>query len=512
MTNAIAAIDIGTNSLHLMVAEIVEGGGFRVLTREKDSVRLGSGASDMKYLSDEAMDRGIASLRRFVDIASQWDAPISAFATSAVREATNQATFIRRAQAEANVHVDVISGPEEARLIHLGVMQGVALANTTHLVLDIGGGSTEFIVGYDTTPLMLRSLKLGAIRLTDRFFPGGLDRPRASKHCRAHIASYLAGVRTEVLAHELSIAVASSGTAETLAILAGNPERLKASDLAAITKLLLSETPAERMRRPGIDERRCDIISGGAVLLDEISSQLKIQEWTISPVALRAGIVLDALARRGDVASFHHLSDLRRQSALAVARRYHEDLGHAEHITDLALELFDELSSLHGMGVGERDLLEAAGLLHNIGVFVAHGSHHKHSYYLIRNDEQLAGFTDRERELTAQIARYHRKSAPKLKHPEYAVLDDSDQAVVQRLAAILRIAIGLDRSGRQVVRSVRASIGSDIVVTAAVAAGEDASLEIHAASARVDLLASITNRCVRVETEIADPTGTESIV
>jgi len=506
VTPAIAAIDIGTNSLHLLVAEIVEGGSFRVLTRERDPIRLGSGAGDMKRLDPEAIDRGLATLRRFVGIASNWDAPISAFATSAVREASNRADFIDRARDEAGVVVEVISGPEEARLIHLGVLQALPLAGTTHLVVDIGGGSTEFIVGRDTTPVLLRSVKLGAIRLTERFFAGGLDSPGAIDDCRRHVSSFLASFREVALGLKPTIAIATSGTAETLAILAGNPEVLLATDLHELTIELLSETPKQRLKRSGLDERRADIIAGGAVLLDEITTQFGVEEWRISDHALRSGIVLDAINRRGDIKTFHHLSDLRRRSALAVARRYREDLDHAEHITDLALQLFDELSGLHRLGVAERDLLETAGLMHNIGVFVAHSAHHKHSYYLISNDEQLAGFTNHERELIAQVARYHRKSAPKQKHRPFAALNHADQNLVRQLAGLLRVAIGLDRGGRQVVRSVSADFDKDtITVRAAVLKDQACDLELHAARERSDLLSQNSERDVTIEADLVDP-------
>lgn len=499
----IAAIDIGTNSLHLMVAEPLDDGGFRVLTREREPVRLGSGGGDMKMLADDAIDRGVAALQRFVSIAAHWDADVFAYATSAVREASNRDTFVHRARTEAGVRVEVISGPEEARLIHLGVRQAVPTGEHVHLVVDIGGGSTEFVVAGPSGTELVRSMKLGAIRLTDRFFPGGQHTVAGEVACRTHIRSALVGIAGQVRTLAPTLWIASSGTAETLATAAGDAERLPASALADLVPDLIEATPSRRREWPGIDDRRDDIIAGGAVLLDEITTLCHVEEWTISTLALRAGMVHDLMQREHHVDGLHHLDDLRRNSALAVARRYQEDLDHAEHITDLALELFDELAELHGAPTGTRDLLEAAGLLHNVGVFVAHSAHHKHSYYLIRHDEQLAGFTDRERELIALIARYHRKSAPKDKHPEYAALDIDDQKMVRHMAALLRIAIGLDRSGRQLVGRVTAAVIADdeIELRLAIGPDDDAELEIHSALARAALAEQLFGRRVTISTE-----------
>ncbi len=504
----IAAIDIGTNSLHLMVAEVLDDGSFRVLTREKEPVRLGSGGGDMKRLGDDAITRGVDAMRRFAAIASQFDAPIHAYATSAVREARNRDEFVSRVRNEVGVRVEVIPGPEEARLIHLGVRQAVAVGDATHLVVDIGGGSTEFVVAGPDGTQLLRSTKLGAIRLTDRFFPDGVHSEEGEAACRDHIRSALGPIVDRIVELAPTLWIASSGTAETLALAAGDPERLSAKALHELTPPLLAAKPAKRRAFEGIDERRQDIIAGGAVLLDEITSLCHVQEWTISPLALRAGIVIDLIDREGQSDANHHLDELRRTSALAVARRYHEDLAHAEHVTDLALELFDELAELHRQPSAARDLLEAAGLLHNIGVFVAHSAHHKHSQYLIRHDEQLAGFTDRERDIVSLVARYHRKSAPKQKHPEFAALEADDQDVIRHLAAVLRIAIGLDRSGRRHVRRIVSATVDDDSIAIEVEVPPDVSpqMELHSARARSAMAAELHGRAVTIDAVIASTT------
>jgi exopolyphosphatase/guanosine-5'-triphosphate,3'-diphosphate pyrophosphatase len=250
----------------------------------------------------------------------------------------------------------------------------------------------------------------------------------------------------------------------------------------------------------GLDENRADVIVAGAVLLQELFRALRIEQMVVSAGALREGIVFDRLSRSGVGAeALHHLSDLRRRSVLAVAERYEEDVAHAERATDLALEIFDETADLHGLGEAERQILEAAGVLHNVGRFVAHAAHHKHSWYLIRHTEQLGGFTEDEKELIAAVARYHRKSAPKARHAEFAALADDEQATVRTLAGLLRVGIGLDRSYRRVVTGVTATATDDRLVLAVdVEPGADADLELYSARERASLLATALDREVEI--------------
>jgi exopolyphosphatase/guanosine-5'-triphosphate,3'-diphosphate pyrophosphatase len=513
----LAAIDLGTNSFHLVVANVHDDGNFEVLTREKEPVRLGSGSGDMKVLLPEAIDRGITALDRMRQIAEHAGADaILAVATSAVREATNQAEFVRRARIDAGVTVDVVSGVEEARLIHLGVLQSLPVASVRHVVIDIGGGSTEFIVANGTEPLLLRSMKVGAIRLTDRFFPDGRIKSGSVAKCRSYLDSFLGPLMGQVDALGFEMVAGSSGTIEQLGKLASlargeDPDRsgstsFSASELSVIVEQLTdARTAEERDSVDGLESRRADIIVAGAILLDEIVRLGNIETITVSDYALREGIVLEHLRRERAHGTdpFHRLGDLRRSSVLHVASRYHEDLGHAQHVTDLSLELFDELEQLHELGDDARDLLEAAALLHNVGLYISHSAHHRHSYYVIRNSEHLAGFSEREIELIAQIARYHRKSAPRSKHTEYAQLGDRDQALVCWLAGLLRVAIGLDRSNRRVVRRVDAMFANEpsgaIVLTALVAPGVDAHIELFTADARKELLESASGRSVELD-------------
>jgi exopolyphosphatase/guanosine-5'-triphosphate,3'-diphosphate pyrophosphatase len=498
---ALAAIDVGTNSVHLLVARPTRHHRFEVLASEKEVVRLGSGSSDMKELAPDAMDRGIAALSRFRQLAATWDADIVAVATSAVREAANAATFLARAREEAGVEVDVISGAEEARLIHLGVLQAVPVYDRQLVLVDIGGGSTEVLVGLGEAVLVARSVKLGAIRLTERFFPDGIVRRGAVDACREHVRAHLNPVVREVRHHGYEVAVGSSGTIGAIATMAlakrGSAPARSLSNTTfdeeelgeVVAALAAAATPEARLATvPGLDAKRADIIVGGAVLLEQVFAELAIDRMVVSDFALREGVILDAIHKR-EGPSRDHLHDVRRRSVVHLVHRLDPEPEHTEHTTMLALQLFDATTDRHGLPDTARELLEAAGLLHNVGLSISHDAHHKHSYYVIRNSEQLAGFTQHEIELIAQIARYHRKSAPKAKHPEFAALGAADQRLVATLAGILRVAIGLDRTHGQVVRSLRCEDGDgSLRIVLDVARGADASLERYVAAERRELL------------------------
>ncbi len=514
VTRPIAAIDIGTNSVHLVVARPVDGGSPEVLTREKAPVRLGSGSTDMKTLDPDAVSRVVEALDRFRRIAESHDAEVVALATSAVREAEDRDGFLARARNEAGVSVGVISGVEEARLIHLGALGSVPAADRRHLVIDIGGGSTEVVVGEGTRPALARSMKLGHIRLTHRFFPDGHIEPGQVKACRRFVKSFTAPVAREVKEFGFELAIGCSGTIENLALMAaaraGTPARtvdnlvLTSDDLKALVDDIVGRPkPTDRADMPGLDAHRVDVIVAGSILLRQLCKALGIDELVVSAGALREGVVLDRMQQRqssGD--ALHHLSDLRRASVLTTARRFEEKVDDAQHATDLALELFDETTALHTMGEFERDILEAAGLLHNVGLFVAHAAHHKHSYYLIRNSEHLAGFTENEIELIAQVARYHRKSNPKPKHEEFAALSDRDQHRVRTLGGMLRVAIALDRTHRRSIGRIAATHDDSTITISAVTEPEaDVELELFTARERADLLALALERDVGFSVE-----------
>jgi exopolyphosphatase/guanosine-5'-triphosphate,3'-diphosphate pyrophosphatase len=510
----VAAIDIGTNSFHLVIARPAENNRFEILDREKEVVRLGSGSGDMKILQPDAIERGVATLARFRRIADSFGAEIHAVATSAVREAENRAEFLDAVFRNVGMAVEVISGVEEARLIHLGVLQSVPVFDQQVFAVDIGGGSTEFVVAKGGDVFDARSLKVGSIRITDRFFRKEPVKKKAISDARTFIRSYLAPVRRMVATHDgFEVVVGSSGTilnvAEMVKARRGEePGRQRgnatftAEELGEVIDDLASHPRAkDRESVPGLDPRRADIILGGVLLLEQVFQTLGIEEMVVSDFALREGVLFDIFRRR-QAAGLGHLRDLRFESVQHLAALTPDEKPHCERIAALALQLFEQTQHLHGLPDECQEWLEAAALLCNVGLVISHDRHHLHSYYVIRNTELLTGFTDHEIELIALVARYHRKSAPKSRHPEFARLAEADQYVVQVLGGLLRVAAGLDRTRSMAVTGVKAKGGNDgspLRLVVETEPGANAELELYSARSRQDLLAEALGVEVRIE-------------
>lgn len=511
MPEVLAAVDVGTNSLHLVVARAGEGDRLEVIAREKEQVRLGQGAGDMKQLAPEAIERGVAALGRFRRLADAHGAEVRAVATSAVREAENHDEFLARARREAGVEVEVISGVEEARLIHLGVLSALPVFDRRLLLCDIGGGSTELLVGERGETLAARSLKLGAVRLTNRFFGAGSVSKSDVEACRRHVRGALVAFEPAVRAHGFEVAVGSSGTIEQVVRLArraaGDDEPLRTWNGVTATAEEIRAVAADVAKAarkgtldelPGLDAKRVDIITAGALILEGVVERLGVEELTVSEAALREGVLLDSLERlRGG--SLHRVTDVGRHSVRHLADALDDEPAHSAWVATLALQLHDELAEAMGLDADSRDHLEAAALLANVGLAISHDGHHKHSYYVIRHSDRLVGFTDAELERIALVARYHRKSAPKARHAEFARLPEEEQEVVRGLAALLRVAIGLDRTHGRRVAGVRARRTDDAVVLEVTpTVGEDAELELHTAAERSGLLAEVLGTPVEV--------------
>jgi exopolyphosphatase/guanosine-5'-triphosphate,3'-diphosphate pyrophosphatase len=513
-----AVIDIGTNSFHLVVARGLADGGFEVITTEKEMVRLGQGSGEMKQLADDAIDRGVAALGRMAAVAATHGADVTAVATSATREAANRRVFIDRVRAETGVEIEVISGVEEARLIHLGVLQALPVYDQRLLLVDIGGGSTEILVGEGSKVIGARSTKLGAIRLTERFFadPNKKVTGKAMKKCRSFVANNLAAVAHDLAPYGHDIAIGSSGTIGAIASMIAarrdeNPNDVNgvaftADELERLVDDLAGTTVEDRRGFPGLDAKRTDIIVGGAVLLSGVFEALGVESMTVSGYALREGVLFDRFADDGE-RSRRRLRDLRRSNVVRLAGQLDPDADHAETAARLATSIFDQTVGRHGLDDQARELLELAALIHNVGLFISHAAHHKHTYYVVRHSEQLTGFSERERELLALIARYHRRSHPNPgKHAEFAALSPDDQHLIRVLAGMLRIGIGLDRSHRGLVSGVsvgsgEGDTGKRLVITPDAPADADISLEVYSAQERADLLAEALDVEVEVVAE-----------
>ncbi len=460
----LAAIDIGTNSIHMVVVRIMADiPAFTIIDREKDTVRLGDRDPENGNLRPEIMQKAIAALRRCQEVAKSLNAEqIIAVATSAVREAPNGRDFLQQIEAEIGLRVDLISGQEEARRIYLGVLSGMEFNNQPHIIIDIGGGSTELILGDSHAPRSLSSTKIGAVRLTSELVKTDPISTQEFYYLQAYIRVMLERAVEELSAElkpgEIPRLVGTSGTIETLVTiharetlgivptpLAGYQVSLKY--IREFVNRLRKMNYAERAAIPGMSDRRSEIILAGALILQEAMILLNLDNITICERSLREGVIVDWMLTHGLIEDrLRYQSSVRERSVIKTAQKYQVKLAYSERVAKFALSLFDQTQNiLHNWGETERELLWAAAILHNSGHFVSHSSHHKHSYYLIRNSE-LLGYTETEVELIANLARYHRKSAPKKKHDNYRNLPTKEhRQMVNQLSALLRLAVALDR-------------------------------------------------------------------
>ena len=488
----VAFIDIGTTSLRLLLVRINPNASYTILSDQKEMVRLGEGEFADQYLQPEAIQRAVLVARRFADMARSYDAvEIITVATSATREAGNKNDFLRRLNREAGLDVRVVSGREEARLIYLGVVNSVHLGDQQALFIDIGGGSTEIILGGQDHYDHLDSLKLGAIRLNGLFFlpdeSGPVPRERYEL-IQQYVRNAAVRAVQSVKASHVNLAFGGSGTIENLADIATlkfykrrrqRDDVLTYEQLKDVVAMLCALPLQERRRVPGINFSRADIIIAGAAIIDTLMSELGIEQLHISDRGLRDGLLIEYLSR-GEHAQMLEGISVRARSVLQLGRACGIDETHARHVAHLALELFDSsrAAGLHRFDERARELLEHAAMLHDVGAFLSYSNHHQHSYYLIRNAD-LLGFDQSEIDILANAGLFHRKAMPsKKKHPEFAALDKRSQRLVQLFALLLRIAESLDRSHSSVVQHARLNPRKDGCIGLELHAKGDCQLEL----------------------------------
>ncbi|MCW5795936.1 MAG: Ppx/GppA family phosphatase [Nitrospira sp.] len=514
----LAVLDIGTNSIHMVLAEVQPDYSYKILDRFKDMTRLGDGVFTSRRLSDQAMMRGLEVIRTLVNLArNKGYEQIEGVATSAVREARNGGEFLDHVLQQTGLTVRVITGAEEARLIFLGVQNSVALPESPTLVIDIGGGSVEVIVGNREAIFQARSLKLGAIRLKDLYLSKTPPSKAMLRDLEVAVTAQLKNALGSYKTKRVEQIIATSGMAGNLAEVihlqrTGRPlpqlnlARVSAKDIAAVEKRLAGASLKTRLAMPGLDPKRVDTLLPAAIVFRILLELLQKTELTLCDKAIREGIIYDFIQRHHDrIQAERDIPDVRKRNILALAHRCHVSETHALHVAGLALRLFDQTKALHGFGQREREWLEGAAILHDIGYMINSRQHHKHAYYLIKNSD-LSGFTAEEIDLIANIARYHRRSVPTRKHDEFTVLPEGSQRVINVLSALLRIADGLDRSQFSVVQNIDVKVGKTVVITAQVSG--DAELEIWAARGRSDLFEKVFKRPVQFMTTTRDDDAT----
>jgi exopolyphosphatase/guanosine-5'-triphosphate,3'-diphosphate pyrophosphatase len=506
----LAAIDIGTNSVHMIVVNVRADLSFEVIDREKVMVRLGAGGLDGRLLTTEAMTAALQALSTFRLLTERHGVDeVLATATSAVREARNGGAFLRRIAQGTGIQARVISGAEEARLIHLAAVYGVHVDRARAVVVDIGGGSVEITHGSASTIYSSKSFKLGAIRLTERFVRtdplSTRDEQKLVRFVRGEIDRHCA----QIVNAGFDLVIGTSGTILSLGAVAAaaatgtTPQELRnlripAKQLRHVRKTMVDMALRERLGVAGLDPRRADLAVAGSVVLDTILARLGADELTLCDLALREGIVLDYIqSHKGQIAQADLIPDIRRRSTLTLAERCNYDAVHAEQVVRLALALFDQTRAAHGLTDRSRELLEYAAVMHDIGTHISYPRHHLHSYYLIKNGD-LRGFDPEEIEIMALIARYHRRGSPKKSHGDYARLSSPSRRSVRILASILRVAEGLERSHTQVVSGIEVR-DRDADFLLLVHASDDAELEVWTAERHLGPFERILGKPVRLE-------------
>jgi exopolyphosphatase/guanosine-5'-triphosphate,3'-diphosphate pyrophosphatase len=462
----LAAIDVGTNTIRLTVAEVQDDDTYRILDEEREMVRLGEKLDRTGRLSDAAIERALSAIGKMKAIADGFKiTELRAIATSAVREAANGRSFIRDVARQHKVNIEVISGEEEAQLAFRTASRHFDFQGRPTAVVDIGGGSVEVILSAGTAVDHVYSLPLGAVRVTERLVRSDPLKPKHWKQMKDEIDR---GIRSVIRqpAHRAELMIGSGGTFTALAHMSkfqreGRHGSVQGYVLtpAEIIHLLrrLRETPLEARREiPGLSPDRADIIVAGAVVISRLVRGLDTQQIMVNERGIRDGLLLHMISELPgrSAATQLPLAGNRIEWARHFARKAHSNERHCEQVAGLALQIFDGVKNRYDLPVSSRDLLQAAAILHDIGYLISHSKHHKHAYHLIMHGD-LPGFTPHEVELIANIVRYHRRAFPKKRHENLAYLAGPDRRLIARLSGILRIADGLDRTHSQSVTGLK---------------------------------------------------------
>jgi exopolyphosphatase/guanosine-5'-triphosphate,3'-diphosphate pyrophosphatase len=464
-TQTIAAIDIGSNSLKLVIVKASAADQFTVALQERERVRLGHETLRTRRLSDEAVNLSAQAIGKFRSIAENRQADvILAVATASVRSADNAAYFVDEIERRTGVRIEILSSLEEARLIGVAAAQGMNAQNTTLLNIDIGGGSTELSLMKSGEPHKLFSMKLGAVGLTEKFLTSNPPKPRELKKLWFEIAAALDKPHKKIAGETWEISTGTSGTILTLAALSkwesgGDPEQkpvIQINRLSSLNEKLAQMTVAERAQLPGISPQRAEVIVAGGQILEGVMQTLNIDALQPCAFALREGVIIDYLRQieAESMPTVPDVEDRRLRDVFAVGRRFGYDEKHALKIAALAENIFDALAPVYNLERHWRTLLSAAALLHEVGYHISHESYHKHTLYLIKH-ATMTGFSENEKQIIANVARYHKGSPPKERHPDFMFLSERDRALVYRLGGILRLADALDRDYKNHLKDIK---------------------------------------------------------
>jgi len=511
-TTRLAAIDIGTNSIRCIVVEADAQGTFRVLDDEKSQARLGEGLTETGIICAAAIQRAIDALTRMKRICAGLGAEIAAVvATSAVRKAGNQSSFLARIKTATGLSIDVISGEQEAELAALSVHHNFDMDQQRFAMADIGGGSVEIVIAVGDHTKSIISLDLGAVFLTETYFTtdpvAGAELEKVRKMVRKELKNHSIGKGLAV-----SCLIGSGGTMTNIAgmIMAMRGEQYESvhryevlhSEVVHMLAMIARKTQKERLLIPGLNPERADIILAGMVVVDELMRRLRTNLLRINGQGIREGLILHSLQQR-QLLPLRAASRHWRDAILDFGRSCRFDEQHAKQVCRLAEAIFTAVAPSYELKERQRDLLIAASLLHDIGYFISYDRHHRHTYHLIRHAD-LFGFTPRERELIANIARYHRKAKPKNSHESFSALDPDDQQLVRRLGGIVRLADGLDRRRNRQVEKIECRLTDQSFEMSLISARE-MSVELYGARSKCDLFEQAFERPLNISATTVHP-------
>jgi len=502
MAEYFAVVDVGSNALRFQLACVEQPGTYRILEQDRQPIRLGHKVFQTGKLNRGSIEPALEALRDFKASADRYQAcGFTAVATSALREASDSSSFVVKAQG-TGVPLEIISEEKEAKLISLGIMSGLRFDIPLGLFMDIGGGSVEVALANRTNTFCLFSLPLGAVRLTENFINSDPPAEKELKEIRGFARQKFKPMVRRIGSEKFTMAFGSGGTitalADTDARLTGEPRvsslyALKRSRLKGLLDLLTTQTLPQRSSLIAGDPKRADIIIAGGVVLEELMAHLGLDYLFVSNRGLRDGLMTCLLRNHyPDYEAPWTEEGGRAESLEQVGEKYHYDAPHAYHVSHLALTLFYQLQELHGMPEKYANILHAAAMLHDIGLFIGYPKHHKHSYYLIKSSGPNA-FTKVDLDLIANIARYHRKAHPTPKHLPFGQLSPDQQKVLRKLSALLRIADGLDRRHEARVKELKCVLRQSKTVSLKVSGASDLKAELEAAREKAKLMDEVFN-------------------
>lgn len=505
-TQRAAVVDIGSNSIRSLIVEGMGDGNFRVLDDERELVRLASGITTRGYLSLAAMARAMKALGRMSEIIrARGVIHVAAVATSAVRLARNRKDFIDRVRMETGLRVRVISGEEEGQLAFESAASAFEFGDQPVAVADIGGGSAEIVLALGRNIQSISCLPIGAVRLTEQFLGSDPADPKEFKDLRKFVRKQIRGLGL-VVEPAPQFLVASGGTATTLAQIAMSRSGLSGreahgfemtqADVVHVLEALLRRNMDQRRQMQGVPPDRADIIVAGVAALSEMMSELSVNILRVNTRGIRDALLRRLLRKSGAIPTTLKPRD-RMRAVERFGRGLRIERPHVDHVKSLALSIFDQLHRPLEVNPEARELLAAASLLHDIGYAVSFKGHHKHSYHLIVH-ASLEGFTPREKELIAQVARYHRGTPPTKRHEKWAALAKEDRLLVRQLAAFLRLADALDRRHTQRVQGVICR-ATPTRVRFVLSATVDVSVEIHTLQEKSNVFQKVFGRTLNVE-------------